>query len=612
MVLESGTAGAPWSQQRWLLPTTSCHAAASRGVSRTRARGRRLLPLALLLLLSLALLLVAGGLGGDGASGFVLLQAAHKDADTDSHDKSGRQRRWIGAVVGTAVTGSLARAGVKGRGSSSRLSATADPDSLPAGAKPASGWRGAKPKELAMCILLGLLLRFVIPVPSGVSTQGWSMVAIFASAICGIVTAPLPAPAVALAALAVATLSGTLTFAQGVAAFTDEVVWIVLLAFFFAEGLSKTGLGTRMAYSIVRMVGGTTLGLAYGLNAAEGLLAAGMPSSASRAAGVFFPIVDSVAKASGSDPAAGTERRTGRFLVQSAFQATGNSASLWLTGAAQNFLVLRLASQLGYGVASPFKTWLLATSVPAGAAMALTPLVVYYALPPEVKRTPEAPEAARKLLKEMGPMRRDELIMAGVMIGMVCMWAGSGALGIPPVVTALLGLSVLLATGTLTWDDCVAQRGAWSTFVWFAILVSMGAMLNQLGVVRWFADSVSTQLAASGLSSFPAFWLLLGLYMLVHYFFASQVAHVSALFQPFVAMMVATGTPPFVAVMSLAVASNVFGSLTPYASAQAPAFFAAGYVTQAEWYKMGLLFAAFNMAVWGVVGGLWWKFLGYL
>merc|ERR1719330_847409 len=104
----------------------------------------------------------------------------------------------------------------------------------------------------------------------------------------------------------------------------------MICSFFFAKGFAKTRLDDRIALSVVRRVGGTPLGLAYGLNAADGVLAAGMPSSSARAAGIMYPLVRSVAKASGSDPEEGTERKAGAFLVQSAFQACGNSSSLWL------------------------------------------------------------------------------------------------------------------------------------------------------------------------------------------------------------------------------------------------------------------------------------------
>merc|ERR1711972_523610 len=103
-------------------------------------------------------------------------------------------------------------------------------------------------------------------------------------------------------------------------------------------------------------------------------------------------------------------------------------------------------------------------------------------------------------------------------------------------------------------------------------------------------------------STVPAFFLLLLIYTFVHYGFASQVAHLSALYVPFVAMMVQTGTPPKVAVASLAVASNLFGSLTPYASAQAPVFLGGGYVSQKDWYRLGLIFLVFNFIVWVSVG----------
>jgi DASS family divalent anion:Na+ symporter len=335
-----------------------------------------------------------------------------------------------------------------------------------------------------------------------------------------------------------------------------------------------------------------------------------MPSSAARAAGVFYPLVRSVAEASGSDPKDGTEKKTGAFLVQTAFQATGNSSSLWLFGAAQNLLALKLAAQAGYVINNPFVAWLKATCVPALVAMVLTPLLVYKVMPPEVKKTPEAPAEAKRKLEEMGPMSTDEKVLGATILGMLCMWATASAIGIKPVTTAVLGLSVLLFTGTLTWADCSGEKGAWTTMTWFAILVSMSAMLNKTGVVQWLAGAISSRILQAGLSTVPAFGLLLVMYTFSHYAFASQVAHLSALYVPFVVMMVQTGTPPAVAVFALAAASNLFGSLTPYASAQAPVFFAGGYVSQKDWYKLGLIFLIFNMTVWTSVGAVWWKVIG--
>lgn len=43
--------------------------------------------------------------------------------------------------------------------------------------------------------------------------------------------------------------------------------------------------------------------------------------------------------------------------------------------------------------------------------------------------------------------------------------------GISAVVAAMLGLSLLLLTGVLTWRDCLTYPPAWDTLFWFAVLV---------------------------------------------------------------------------------------------------------------------------------------------
>lgn len=45
--------------------------------------------------------------------------------------------------------------------------------------------QGAKPVPLVIALGLGLLLRFVVPVPVGITMQGWTLLSIFLSAIVG-------------------------------------------------------------------------------------------------------------------------------------------------------------------------------------------------------------------------------------------------------------------------------------------------------------------------------------------------------------------------------------------------------------------------------------------
>lgn len=473
-------------------------------------------------------------------------------------------------------------------------------------------WEGADVSLFAICLGVGWAVRFLLPIPEGVTPQAWSMLAIFVAMICGVVTGPLPPAGVTLVALAVAVATGTVTFAEGLRAFTDEVVWLVLLAFFFAEGFQKTGLGDRIALNVIRAVGSTTLGLAYGLNLAELGVAAAMPSSAARAAAVFYPITLSVCRASGSDPAQGTRMKCGAFLVECCYQATAISSCIFLTGAAQNYFVLKLAAGVGVEVPSPFTTWFMAALGPAAVSFVLGPLLAYYLLPPEAKKTPDAPRVAQQRLESMGPTSDAEKVFGLVMLGMVVMWATASSTGVQPVVTAICGLAVLVLTGVLTWEDCARNSKAWGTFVSFASLVGLAAMLNHLGIVKWLASTITSKIMAAGLSTVPAFFVILLSYWSVHYFFASQVAHVSALYQPFLLMLVQTGTPGVPAALALAFVSNLFMTMTPYASAQSAVMMGGQYISVGEWYKAGFAYFIFYAAVWIPVGAVWWRMIGLI
>jgi hypothetical protein len=66
--------------------------------------------------------------------------------------------------------------------------------------------------------------------------------------------------------------------------------WLIAIAYWLAGGFIKSGLGNRIAYSMVAAFGKTTLGLTYSLVFGEALLSPAIPSVAARAGGIFFPL----------------------------------------------------------------------------------------------------------------------------------------------------------------------------------------------------------------------------------------------------------------------------------------------------------------------------------
>lgn len=74
---------------------------------------------------------------------------------------------------------------------------------------------------------------------------------------------------------------------------------------------------------------------------------------------------------------------------------------------------------------------------------------------------------------------------------------------------------------------------------------------------------------------------------------------------------VCAGVPPQLAALSLAYNVNLFGSLTHYASGQAAVYFGSGFLKTKDVFVQGAACAVLSWVLWGGVGMLWWKFLGW-
>ncbi|XP_078442014.1 dicarboxylate transporter 1 [Wolffia australiana] len=473
---------------------------------------------------------------------------------------------------------------------------------------PAEPWQGAALKPLAASILTGVVLWFV-PVPGGVSREAWKLLAIFLATIVGIITQPLPLGAVALLGLGAAVLTKTLTFAAAFSAFGDPIPWLIALAFFFARGFIKTGLGNRVAYQFVSMFGSSSLGLGYSLVFSEALLAPAIPSVSARAGGIFLPLVKSLCTACGSNVGDGTERKLGAWLMLTCFQTSVISSSMFLTAMAANPLSANL-TQGAINQTIGWTDWAVAASVPGLISLIVVPLLLYVIYPPSVKSSPDAPKLAREKLEKMGPMTKNEIIMSVTLLLTVGLWVFGGVINVDAVTAAILGLSVLLITGVVTWKECLSESVAWDTLTWFAALIAMAGYLNKYGLISWFSQTVVQFVGGLGLSWQLSFGILVMLYFYSHYFFASGAAHIGAMFTAFLSVASALGTPPLFAAMVLAFLSNLMGGLTHYGIGSAPVFYGANYVPLATWWGYGFLVSVVNIIIWLGVGGIWWKAIG--
>ncbi len=463
---------------------------------------------------------------------------------------------------------------------------------------PALWWRWA------VVLFPGILLwLWTLP---GLNVQQSRLLGIFLATIVALVAQPVRMGVSVLVAMTLLAVSRTLPPARVLSGFSNLTVWLIFTAFLFARAVTITGFGMRVGYLFIRRFARTPLSLGYSIAAADLVLAPFIPSDTARGGGIVCPITRSVAGAFGSEPGP-SAKLIGSFLMLVAFHTTYAASAMFLTGMAANPLIAEFASKVGH-VELTWLRWLSGSIVPGLLTLTIIPWLLFRWVKPEIRDTTVARELARKELAAMGPLSREERWLVAIMLGVMAGWVTSPWHGISNTYVALAGVSAILLSRVLTWDDLLAEHRAWDALIWFAPLVMMADTLNEIGVIKVLSGKMFGLMAGW---SWPLVLVALSLtYLYIHYSFASMTAQVTALYPGFLAAALAAGVPPMLAALPLAYFSNLNAAMTHYGTGSAPVYFGTGYVSQGDWWKYGFCISLVNVAIWLGVGMVWWKVVG--
>jgi len=139
-------------------------------------------------------------------------------------------------------------------------------------------------------IIVSIVIAFV-PAPDGLAQHAWYFFAIFIGIVLGLILESLPGPAMGLigvaitAALAPWTLFGpneisasgfnapSRAIEWALSGFSNSTVWLAFSAFMFGTAYDRTGLGRRIALSLVKRMGDRTLLLGYAVMLSDTIIA---------------------------------------------------------------------------------------------------------------------------------------------------------------------------------------------------------------------------------------------------------------------------------------------------------------------------------------------------
>lgn len=452
-------------------------------------------------------------------------------------------------------------------------------------------------------VLMWIVLS-VIPAPAGLEANAWRYFALFVAVITGLILEPIATAAIGFLGITAAVLfrfvapTAADSIKWGLSGFSNTTVWLIFGAFMLSMGYEKSGLGRRIALVLVRMLGRNTLGLGYAIALADLAIAPVTPSNTARSAGTIFPIIRNIPALFGSEPGP-TSRRIGSYIMWNAFAVTGVTSSLFLTGLAPNLLALSFVKQYT-GVEIQWVQWMVGF-LPMGLLLFVAvPFLVYLIYPPEVKKSPEVSGWASDELKKMGGMSAKEWLMALSTLLALSLWIfGRGFVHATTVVWIVI--SFMLLTRIIEWDDILANKSAWNVLVWFATLVALADGLKKTGFVEWATSGIS-----ASLSGFSPLLIMAGFvifFFVSHYLFASITAHATAVMPILLTLGKAVPNMPIVPLsLLLCYAMGIMGVITPYATGPAPVYYGSGYISRADFWRLGAIFGVIYIAVLVVIG----------
>src|SRR5512132_4100379 len=458
-------------------------------------------------------------------------------------------------------------------------------------------WKALVPIVVGAALLL-------LPVPDGLTPNAWYYFALFVAVIIALILEPISAAAVGLIGVTAATVSLLVVpkpadaIKWALSGFQDGTVWLIFVAFMFALGYEKTGLGRRVALNLVKWLGKRTLGLGYAVALADLILAPFTPSNTVRSGGTIFPVIKNIPPLYGSEPGP-TARKIGSYIMWTAFATTCLTSSMFLTGLAPNLLALSLVKTTAK-IDISWTEWFMGMAPVGVLLFVVLPWLVYKIYPPELKSSPDVPVWAGEELKKMGRVSLKEVSMALLALLALGLWIFGGDF-INATTVALLVLSLMVITRIVEWDDVLAHKQAWNVLVWFATLVTMADGLNKVGFLKWFAGG-----AAGALGGYPVMTIVVSLtvvYFVVHYMFASLTAHTTALLPVLLTAAIAVPEMPVKLISLLfCYTLGLMGIISPYATGPGPIYYGSGYVSRKDFWRLGLIFGAIYLAVLLMIG----------
>ncbi|QRV14371.1 SLC13/DASS family transporter [Haloterrigena salifodinae] len=464
-------------------------------------------------------------------------------------------------------------------------------------------------------------LIFLSPTPDGLSAAGKAVAAVTAWVAVWWMSEAIPIPATSLLPIVLFPLTGALPVADTTPSYGHPLIFLFMGGFFLAMAMQRWGLHRRIALRTIKAVGTEPSRLILGFMLATAFLSMWVSNSATVmmmvpiALAVIYQTADLVDE-TGLD----VDTSEGNFsfgialMLCIAYGASVGGVST-LIGTPPNVLFAGQADAL-FDQSVSFAEWML-YGVPIS-AVGLVAVYIYVtrSVSPQFDELPAGADTIDRELEKLGPMNRQEKLVAIVFAGMAVSWIGASLIeplfGVAPpedadTIVAIGGAMVLFTLPTtvegnrtflLDWTNAVDIP--WGVILLFGGGLAIASGFGDTGLAAWIGEQLQ---ALEGVSMIVVLFAVVSMTI-----FLTEVTSntaTTAMLMPILAgVAVGIGVHPFGLMIAGATAAS-FAFMLPVATPPNAIVFGSGYISLPQMARIGAGLNIIGIALITLVAFAW-------
>ncbi|MEX3611106.1 SLC13 family permease [Rothia sp. LK2588] len=385
----------------------------------------------------------------------------------------------------------------------------------------------------------------------------------------------------------------------------NETIWLLFAAVVMAEGISRSGLSSRIVATLITRAR-TFTGLFWMITLALMCTAFLVPSTSGRAA-LALPLLASLHEALGR-----RERLTRALslLIPSVILISAVSSYI---GAGAHLITDQILDANDLETIG-FLRWMILGSGLGLVASALTCALVMGIFLDREERKESLQLTAADIDAPTGEFSAAEQRVLTIVIAAVVGWCTESIHGVEPAIIAVLGALAITAPGVagLTLTDGL-KKAPWPLLVFMAATLALGKALVESGAAEWLGEALFAPLQGWGdIAQWGFLLVLIAVSTYAHLMIQSRSARSAVLIPLVLTAATSLGVNPVAAAFASTAAAGFCHTLTSSAKPVAlfsqvedlPGYSAADLLKLSLWLgpAHGVLVAIFTVSVWPLLG----------